>query len=119
MQVKKEKEIFLKTRHLHGWIAKSMPHTQPKQNVQSAKQKNKKKMQSLNFPKSLHRRMKIHHVEWNTMLNEALHKKIKSKVEWEKKGIRAFPSKSKVYCNKINDGDNMCKACCENHDKNN
>jgi hypothetical protein len=36
-----------------------------------------------------------------------------------KKRIGAFPSKSKVYCNKINDGDNMHKACCENHDKNN
>ncbi len=50
----KRKKIFLKTRHLHARIAKSMPHTQPKQNVQSAKQKNKIKMQSLNFPKSLH-----------------------------------------------------------------
>jgi hypothetical protein len=54
MQVKKEKKIFLKIRHLHARIAKSMPHAQPKQNVQSAKQKNKIKMQSLNFPKSLH-----------------------------------------------------------------
>jgi hypothetical protein len=45
--------------------------------------------------------------------------KKKQKVEWEKKKVRAFPSKSKVYCNKINDDANMHKACCENHDKNN
>jgi hypothetical protein len=31
-----------------------MPHTQPKKIVQIAKQKNFKKMQILNFPKSLH-----------------------------------------------------------------
>ncbi len=53
------------------------------------------------------------------MLNEALHKKRKTKVEWRKKKIRVFPSKSKVYCNKINDGDNMRKTYYENHDKNN
>ncbi len=53
MQVKKEKEIFLKTRHLHGRIAKSMPHTQPKQNVQSAKQKNKKKNAKLELSQVL------------------------------------------------------------------
>jgi hypothetical protein len=55
MQVEKKKKIFLKIRHLHARIAKSMPHTQPKHNVQSAKQKKtKKNLQSLKFPKSLH-----------------------------------------------------------------
>jgi hypothetical protein len=56
--------------------------TQPKQNVQSAKQyKNAK----LELSQVLTLRMKVHHVEWNTMLNEALHKKRKTKAEWEKK----------------------------------
>jgi len=89
--------ILLKIRHLHARIAKSMPHTQLKQNVQNAKQK---KNAELELSEVLTLRMKVHHVEWNTMLNEALHKRRKTKVEWEKKRLERSHQNQKFIATK-------------------
>jgi hypothetical protein len=44
--------------------------------------------------------MKVHNVEWNTTLNEALHKKRKTKVEWEKKRLEHSHQNQKFIATK-------------------